>query len=542
MTPSEIRTTLESTTSRGAVAPTPNPPDQSDVAEISLAPLWRFLRRYAPVVAVGVILLLLLQLGSLLQVASWTRRTFGSIGVRFTFAGVDKDRYPNDTPFSPQDLLARPILEEVYAVNELSSYLPFDGFASSLLISESNLPLASLQAEYDLKLNDLKLSVGERRTLEEEFKSRAAALHSSSYELSFTQRKGTALPAPVLEKILLDIPRAWADFSVEKRHVLAYDVPIVAVLPEGALGSSNVDQFLLAAELLRTAAKGLSNSVAKIQRLPGASLIRDSQGGTIDDLEGEIAAYSRAAVYPAYLDILQIAYRTAPQETESRLSSRLEGDRRAVELARSRVARAEQSFSRYAQPRLAQTEAAGEGDEVARGGASGTTALAPPRVIAQVSDGFLQQLIQSIEQGRDIAYRQELNDEVRKRETEAGEAEDRFRLSQGILEQVRAAAKSPQWTSPDDTAERVRQVLEALRGFSKRISESYNAISVRNLNPPSALYAINVPFRTMTVSAIGIGLAAAVTVSVVIFGTFLMYLLCAIYQAISRHSHDSSAR
>src|SRR5689334_9419514 len=93
--------------------------DDSHGDVVSLKPLFRFLAMYRRVLALAVAAAVALCIVVLLilMLVLPTERT-ASIQVRLLFDGAAESRYPNGTPFSPAEIVATPVLSEVYRIND----------------------------------------------------------------------------------------------------------------------------------------------------------------------------------------------------------------------------------------------------------------------------------------------------------------------------------------------------------------------------------------------------------------------------------------
>jgi len=517
--------------------------DRAD-EEISLVPLWHLLGRYWRVIAIGIVLALAAYVGGVLILRASSSIRVGSVGVRFFFQGVDEGRYPNGSPFSPQDLVATPVLEEVYGANEVERFTRFDRFARNFLLAPNNLALSTLEAEYSAKLHDPKLSVAERQSLEQEFRDRVGALRTSSYRLAYHGSDSNTLPPALMEKVLLDVPLAWARYSAEKRHVLAYDVPLTtATTYQGAAGDHQ--SLLLAAENLRTTTQALGSATELVQNLPGANVTRDARGATIRDLALELAAFDRVVVGPTYQHLLALAYRSAPAAVQAIFDVRRAAKGRSLDLARLEATSLEESFARYTRMRDGVVTATARGeDSMARGAEIGAaTARGGQTVVAQLSDGFLQQLMRTSEQSQDVRYRQRLNDEVIVSRLKAVRAQEELQFDTDAFEHARMHGKEGSHESQAAAEAQARVAIAALGEFSGRIGEFYRTVSERNLSPESQLYRIDSPFALTTQSLVGTRPAALGAAGVAVIAFLAMLAGCALHQGrVRRRAHLGGAR
>jgi len=64
------------------------------------------------------------------QPTAWS----ATLGFRPTFDGSESGQYPNGLPFSPSDVIAPSIVDEVFAKNDVRSHCAVDAFRSGLTV------------------------------------------------------------------------------------------------------------------------------------------------------------------------------------------------------------------------------------------------------------------------------------------------------------------------------------------------------------------------------------------------------------------------
>ena len=160
--------------------------DQGASEGLSLVDVAQFLGRHAVRLAVWVLLACALSGGVVLMVRSGLSNTMvASQTIRFTFEGCDRGEYPNGMPFSPKDLLAAPVLEQVRTGLSLPKELGASEFFGRITIYQSSREMQLLDMEYQQKLGNSKLSQPERESLEREYKAKADALRNKVFMISF---------------------------------------------------------------------------------------------------------------------------------------------------------------------------------------------------------------------------------------------------------------------------------------------------------------------------------------------------------------------
>lgn len=203
--------------------------------------------------------------------------TTTSVMVQFTFSQVDSDRYPNGSPFSVNDLISVPVVNEVWRMNHLEDIgISLSDFSDMVSVAPMAANEAFLRAKYQAILSRKGLTPAEVAAIDREYKSeldsqtkRAAKLMVSAPAFS---RFGTGLR----EKVLSDIPRVWSAYAIEKLGVLS--LPIVSKgfsrseFEKRGTIYQKLDFVIKAADLLQ---RSLALQVAS----PGGSVLRDPVSG-----------------------------------------------------------------------------------------------------------------------------------------------------------------------------------------------------------------------------------------------------------------------
>ena len=174
----------------------PGSADDSQGDVVSLKPLIRFLAAYRRVLALAVLTAMVLCVVVLLvlMLVLPAERT-GSIQVRLLFDGAADGRYPNGTPFSPAEIVATPILSEVFRINDLQRFGRYEDFKESMTVLQASLEHELLAASYTARLTDTKLTPTDRARLEDEFRKRRAAIKDPVYTL--TMRRSSRLKSRI---------------------------------------------------------------------------------------------------------------------------------------------------------------------------------------------------------------------------------------------------------------------------------------------------------------------------------------------------------
>lgn len=155
-------------------------PDREHLYEddaISLRPLVEALRAYGRVIraAMGavVVLFVVASVGTLLRAPT---ERIGSIQFRLLFDGAAENKYPNGTAFNPAEIVAAPVLTDVYESNNLERFGEYSDFKDAIFVLQSSPELQLLAYEYEARLAETRLTSVERAGIEEEFRRRRESL------------------------------------------------------------------------------------------------------------------------------------------------------------------------------------------------------------------------------------------------------------------------------------------------------------------------------------------------------------------------------
>jgi hypothetical protein len=383
--------------------------DLSSGAPISLSHLMQVFKRYA-----GVILISLAAVGIAYLIISATilllapRQGMTSMPFRLEFVGADSGSYPNGLKFSVADITATPVLLHVFNSNELGRFATFDEFAASLFVLESNSVLDQLSMEYQAKLADPKLSSVDRQRLEQEFKTKSASLSKSDYTVQFTKTEATKdIPIVLIPKILDDTLRTWARRAAIEKKVLDYRV---SPLTANILSDVRVEngQYLVPLLLLRRRVDDVMQNVSKMFQMPGSELIRtQKERKSLEEIQLTLDELVRFRLEPMIATARAGGLLGSSSDALRVLRAQLSYDERALAAARGREAALRSALATY------------ESNQAPAPGVPTTTPTMGPEgsnretVMPQLSDTFLDRIVELADRSADRNYRQRLTDEIK---------------------------------------------------------------------------------------------------------------------------------
>ena len=129
--------------------PSPSPHHQEE-AQIDLMGLvlnaWK--TRGVWVISIVIVSLLFWGWWSIKQMNAIAPLTY-SLPIQLNFEGVDRNTYPNGSPFSRSDLLAPNVVQSVFEQNNLDQYgLTLDAFSTQVRLTPYALDLIMIQEKY----------------------------------------------------------------------------------------------------------------------------------------------------------------------------------------------------------------------------------------------------------------------------------------------------------------------------------------------------------------------------------------------------------
>lgn len=502
--------------------------DAQQEAGISIADIIHFLRaRFVQLFAIAVITgMISLGAAYFIRMAAGTTK-LATYEFAFSFDGASENKYPNGTPFSPQDILAAPVLDAVYATMHLQGHMDLTDFRSAFTIARGGTELRLLQSDFEQKLANTKLTAAERTPLEAQYRSALASLKSSTFILSgdFTN---TSLSELEIDRILSAIPSAWADFAQKTRGVAVYDISVPTMTDADKL--TNDTDYLIAAETLRSTSLRTTMCLEALLKEPGSKITRDTTGKGLDDLHAETEASYRVDVLPTYTNFLRLAYAQDPARVNEVFSNRMATSQRAVEMAEAEAKITTNAFQNYIM--------LSSGGNTAPGTSPGNS-MQPNSggnmPMINLNADFFDRIIGQGIAAKDTVYRQKLNDDQLKIQTKVLKLKDDLAFDRWLLKQIqpdtqvlndnqtnedRLMAERNGGTATDvasqgnntqgnnlpsgavatgnalvtptlsvqETLVSAQAVQNRLAKFAARAREFYTLLSTRNLNASSVLY------------------------------------------------------
>jgi len=495
-----------------AVAPTPQPPGDVPVApiyeddDISLWPYLETIWRYrAVILASAGVAVIAFVVGMIALWAKSPTERLSSIQFRLLFEGAVVGKYPNDSPFSPAEIVGAPVVTAVFKSNDLQRYGTYEDFKEALFVQQSNPELDLLALEYQTKLADTKLDSVDRARFEDEFKKKREALADPSFSLSLRRsERFENLPRDLAQKVLTDTLAVWARNAALRKGALTYQVPMLSasILSRESL---ETDDYLVAADQLRAKAVRVIRTIEKLERLPGALNIRTSEDKvSLSEIRSSLEDTIRFDLEPL-LGII----RSEGVTKNSRLLSlyatnmvfQLRLDKQETEARARAIQTSLRDYVSQITPQDSSEVRTGAEAVTARPSALGSTPLIP-----QLSDSFLARLQQmaAVSQKDEMEYRRRLTDQVIEETRQVATFDKELQYYQDLakaLEGVGArSAGSAELVSLIKA--RGQKAFGAIEKAMIQLSDLHRELSAQNLDPAARLFVITGPFSQHTIQSL----------------------------------------
>jgi hypothetical protein len=379
---------------------------------VSVSHLAHVLRRYSGVIAIVLtsVVLLYLIIGTTAYLRSSQQKVV-SMPFRLEFSGGALGQYPNGLKFSVADITATPVLLDVFNVNELARFTTFDSFSRSLYVVESNLTLEGLTREYEAKLADPKLTQIDRDRFEREFGEKRAGINKSDYAIQYLATpKAGDIPTSVIRKVLTDVLSTWARRAAVEKRVLDYQISIVgpSILDNMRITGND---YLIPLLLLRHRVDTITSNAASVADMPGAKLIRTAgRRASIAEVQLRLGEIIRFRLEPLIANAQGAGFFGSNVMALQVLRAQLKYDERMLTSAKLREDAIRNALITYQSQQPQQIGAGGRTDTaqspaIERG--AGET------VMPQLSDTFLDRVVDMANRNADREYRQKLTDEIK---------------------------------------------------------------------------------------------------------------------------------
>ncbi len=323
-----------------------------------------------------------------------------------TFDGLTKGEFPNGSRFNLSDIISPIVLNRVYKQNQLEEHgLDLDEFRRGVSIEPYTPDYQLIRSKYEDRLADKKRTPDEIADLQKQMTAELAAARSGSVIISLLLPEQRSLTSDLANKVLLDIPKVWAERAINEQGVLKPSLPVYSDRIFNQQRFANLD-YLLGMDLVLNSIKLIRSNIANLKDEPNAStLVDDESGFTLVDLDKAIQDVADYDIRQIIDPIKELGITRQPEVVKLFYTRRLADLEQEQELFRKRAQAVRGVLAGYSREATAAT---GSGVNPAQN-----------NLVPQLGDAFLDRLLEVSRQGTDLEFRQKLTAEVLANENKA---------------------------------------------------------------------------------------------------------------------------
>ena len=453
-------------------------------------------------------------LGALYLLWGQTVRTVVSQQFRPVFNGAVIGQYPNGLAFGPTDITAQPVIDQVFDRNSIGDYCSRDVFRSAFFVEEQSAAYAFLDAEYQGRLADVRLTAVDRDRLQAEYRVKRTAL-PLEHRIVFIRPSGCGgIPPVLMSKTLTDVLSTWAEDAELKRGVLKLNVQ---VLTPGTLdiGDSGQMSQLIRADLVRAGLRRLADNIGRVGDLPGAGLIRMGERRvTFSEVRTKVEDLLQARLDPLVVG----AGRGLGQESAAWAMEAVASAARSQKVAEGNAKAYLDALREYSGTAQAPSNVRSESRQSTTG-SSDVQALTP-----QIDRTFVDRIVEL--SAPNMLFRQELTRSLVLANVEAVRQQANLSHYQRLVDQLRLPGVSD--LSPQEIDQRLQAIQDEGKLLAKQFNELYDEFSRVSLRASASMYKLEGPVqmdvaRAFTLRSYMLMVAGAffVTLLLVVGGCFV---------------------
>jgi hypothetical protein len=485
----------------------------------SLRATWRL-----PLIATIIVLVPIISVLVALRTIFPPTRTFIS-QFHFTFPAAESGRYPNNTPFSINEILDPAILSVVYDQLELARYgVNRDEYYAAFSIRPFVLAELEVSERFRQQLADRRLSFVERERLEQQLKNQLAQDSRGAAELSFITPWRLVIPVTVGRAIVQKVPLVWSQLAIEKKGVLR--IPGFSAV-SNVVDPAAIDQQPLSLVIVELVEAGgrLDDRLTELMKTPGVLTVRDpTLGKSIRDLDRDLRNLWLFHINPLRAQLLN--YRM--DDSGTLLQNIVERRISDIEIQASGLAKeAEAVGDSVAQ--FVQATAALKGRPTERRSSDGGL-VAEGTTIPQVGETFIDRIIDLTRQNREAEQVRALITERTQKQLELNQSAIALRSEQVRWRELLADLRSDTAIRKDLDAAARGQIIRDLRYAMDKANATWAALSrvesefaANRTGRTAEVYAPYVPYRDVVTNDFILNATVLGATAWAVVGFFLVF-------------------
>jgi hypothetical protein len=506
--------------------------------EISLKPYFETLWGYRRVMAVWVIGVAVFYLvGVLLVFLTSPAERLSTVPFRLLFDGAEKGEYPNGNVFSTSEIVAGPVLTEVFKINDLQRFGKYEDFKDTVYVLQSNLDLDLLGYEFQARLADTRLTPVDRARIEEEFRRKREALVDPVYSLNIRRHERlSTMPRDLVNKVLLDVLAVWAKQADERKGATKYNVD---VLSPSILQRQMLEQedYLVAIDIMRAKTARVLATLDEIDKLPGAKALRVGESRvSVADVRAALQDVIRFTLEPLMGLVRSEGITKNPRSLSVYASNQLFQRRQEALESAARVQALQASVREFSDQSVLP---AGDTGPAGQGQGQGPRGTITP----QLDQTFLDRLMTLSIAKDEFEYRRKMTDRViteseiaASKAREAAYYED---LARQLQSSTGRTAGSPETVALIKT--RSAHAFDEIVHGIEQTALLYKELSAQNLNPSSTVFAVTGPFTQTTQRSLTARTVLLYLVLILLLTITLVPIGCLIHHALKVRRAQAAA-
>lgn len=393
-----------------------------------------------------------------------------------TFDGIANGEFPDGSPFLISDVISSTVLSRVYQENDLgSTELTLDQLRRGLNIQPYAPDYFLIIDRYRRQMGGSNQSAAEIAELQQQMRSELRTATASGMLITLQLPDG-ALTTDQAREILLDIPNTWAERAISEKGVLELNLPIYSerIFDEERFESLD---YLVGIELLLDNIELIQENITALKREPNSTNVADPETGyNLEDLEKAIADVAEYDLRQLIDPVKELGLARDPEFVRLFYNSRMQELQLEQSLWQQRAEVTRTVLNSY--------RSEGDGNGSGAVGSSPQASLAP-----QLGDAFLDRLLEVSRQGDDLAYRQELTQQVLEYENEALDVQNEMAEIELTLESLDRAEENDQDIQRyvDQVQKRLPMVLESLREYTRVVGRLHQQLGRQAVGTVSEL-------------------------------------------------------
>ena len=405
-----------------------------------------------------------------------------SLVIDFAFEEVEKEQYPNKSPFSIFDLIAPNFLAEIYTLNGLSiQEMSRPKFMHNFRIVPYEPSYKLITEQYDalLETRNIRPYIGELKRLQEDMKKELNQLQTRAAVLSFRSEWG-AISQDTAKNILLSVPKYWADKMVNEYGVLELDVQMYSKVLFDEHQYEALD-YLVALDKIQVNIRLVSASITELLTFPNSQRVTDEKTGynllDLQKLVQDIVNYDLNRLSSFIQELGISSHKDAIRLYYEHQINKLERDK---EYQIGQADLISQTLRDYIQQ-------LGNADE--------TRVVRENTVdMVQASGDFLDRIAELVKQSEDLEYRQDLHDRYIQYKQEATRIDYEIAQKQALLkalddEQIKREIFGHRYEEKL-MQERFPLILSKMSEYMDILNRLHSKLSKENFGHDTKLYRI----------------------------------------------------